>query len=121
MYTLLPVYLLYLSPSLCLSNSLQRDYKQLQQQNTNLTDQLTAAASTREAAELALKSEQSSTARLKQENSELKMTCENYTVEINSLLRDLDEHTASISTLTEERDKLKSQVSGLEMEERTKE
>ena len=49
------------------------------------------------------------------------MTCENYTVEINSLLRDLDEHTASISTLTEERDKLKSQVSGLEMRERTEE
>ena len=51
------------------------------------------------------------TGRLKEEVAKGEKTCEEYTIEINSLLRDLDDHTASIGTLTEERDRLRTQVS----------
>ena len=93
------------------SGSLQRECTEARERCTNLERQLAAANAAREAAEHALKNEQSLTGRLKEEVAKGEKTCEEYTIEINSLLRDLDDHTASIGTLTEERDRLRTQVS----------
>ena len=70
----------------------------------------TELQSARETLSATLKEEQGRTQQLKLECEELKHTCEEYKVEVNSLLQDLQEHTTNITSLEGERDQLKQQV-----------
>ena len=97
-------------PCVSFSGSLRQECAEAEQRCANLQAQLAAANSAREAAERALKKEQSATENLREDYEKLEKTCEEYTIEITSLLRDLDERVAGIGALNEERDKLRTQV-----------
>ena len=77
---------------------------------TGVQQQLALSEDGRGKAEMSLKSEQVAAQKHQHICNELKQTCEDYTGEINSLLKDLDEHTNTIKTLEEERDTLREQV-----------
>ena len=97
---------------LCLcSDSLERRLGEVQQECEGLKQELAIASAARDAAELALKTEQSTSQKLQKDCDELKQTCEDYTGEINSLLRDLTDHANTIKTLEEKRGALQQQVS----------
>ena len=48
--------------------------------------------------------------KLRHDCGDLRQTCEDYTTEINSLLRDLDQQSSNLGSLEGERDRLKQQV-----------
>lgn len=89
---------------------MQRRLSEMQQESSDLQQQLTSSNSAHDRATTELKKEQGTSQRLQQECNELKQTCAGFKGEVNSLLADLQEQGTTITTLEEERDALRDQV-----------